>query len=98
MAQTHYPTLVGNCRDCQKAPVYRTRQRAFMARPTLEWHQCCEAHRPGAKVGAPMVTRFHETQRLIPTLIAPEGIKFPSFETRERLRALTARAAGRKGA
>jgi hypothetical protein len=61
---TTLPALFSACKDCRNAPVYRTRQKAFAARPALAWHQCCEAHRPGVKVNAPLMGRFHETERL----------------------------------
>jgi len=61
---TALPALFSDCKTCKTAPVYRTRQKAFMARPVQAWHQCCEAHRPGVKAGAPLVTRFYETEAL----------------------------------
>jgi len=46
--------LSPSCADCRERPTHKTRQKAVLARPALDWLKCCAKH-------APKNNRFHQT-------------------------------------
>lgn len=47
------------CQDCKNAPVYRVDRLWGVTAHNLEPLQCCEAHKPGTKKGAPIGVSFY---------------------------------------